>query len=69
MHLAAFLAIVFLAADWPGWRGSQHDALVTEEPKNFPEKLTLKWRIDVGEGHSSPILAAGSIYAFARKSD
>ena len=69
MHLSKFLLLAcmtLVAADWPGWRGPQHDANVTEEPKNYPEKLNLKWKADVGLGHSSPILAAGSIYSFAR---
>jgi|SRR5579883_2087853 len=69
MNLAAILTISLLAADWPSWRGPDHSAIVTEEPKTFPEKLNLKWRIDIGEGHSSPILAAGSVYSFARKND
>ncbi len=66
LTLAAGLA---LSADWPGWRGPQRDAAVTEEPKSFPEKLSQKWRIEIGLGHSSPILAAGSIYAFARQGE
>jgi outer membrane protein assembly factor BamB len=65
----ALIASLAFAADWPGWRGPQHDAIVTEEPKNFPEKLNLKWKIEVGLGHASPILAAGSIYDFARQGE
>jgi outer membrane protein assembly factor BamB len=61
------LVFAFLvAADWPGWRGPHQAGIISEEPKSFPEKLNLKWKIDVGLGHSSPILAAGTIYEFAR---
>jgi outer membrane protein assembly factor BamB len=58
-----------IAADWPEWRGPHRDGFVTEEPKNWPEKLNLKWKVEVGIGHSSPILAGGSIYEFARQGD
>lgn len=65
----SLIAVTACAADWPGWRGPHRDAIVTEEPKNFPEKLNLKWKIEIGLGHSSPIFAAGSIYAFARQGE
>jgi outer membrane protein assembly factor BamB len=66
---AWFLFLLLTASDWPGWRGAQHDGVVIEEPKSWPEKLTLKWKTEVGIGHSSPIEAAGSIYEFARQGD
>ena len=64
-----FLAFctVLIASEWPQWRGLNRDGLVTEEPKTWPAKLTLKWKTEVGIGHSSPIMAAGSIYQFARQ--
>jgi outer membrane protein assembly factor BamB len=64
-----YLLFLLLAADWPEWRGPHRDALVFEEPKSWPEKLKLKWKTEVGIGHSSPITAAGSIYEFARQGD
>ena len=70
MRLAALpLFLLLTSADWPRWRGPHGDAIIAEEPKNFPEKLNLKWKIDIGLGHSSPILAGGSIYAFARQGE
>ena len=65
----ALTVLTTLAADWPGWRGANQAARISDEPKTFPEKLTQKWRIEIGVGHSSPILAAGSIYAFARQNE
>ncbi len=56
-----------IAADWNGWRGPHRDGVLIEEPKSWPEKLVQKWKITVGEGHASPILAGGSIYEFARQ--
>jgi outer membrane protein assembly factor BamB len=60
---------LLIASDWPAWRGLRHDGVVSEEPKTWPEKLTLQWKTEVGIGHASPILAAGSIYDFARQGD
>ncbi len=57
------------AADWPEWRGPHRDGILTGEPSNWPEKLNLKWKITIGEGHASPILAAGTIYEFTRLDD
>ena len=62
---SAFLS----AADWPEWRGPNRDGLLTGEPASWPEKLNLKWKITIGEGHASPILAAGTIYIFSRLND
>ncbi len=67
LSLSAFTLL--MAADWPEWRGPHRDGVVSEEPKTWPEKLTLKWKTEVGIGHASPIMAAGSIYAFARQGD
>jgi len=67
--LTWFLLLSLVAADWPEWRGPHRDGIVSEEPKTWPEKLNLKWKIDVGIGHSSPVMAAGSVYDFAREGD
>ncbi|HTB10525.1 MAG TPA: PQQ-binding-like beta-propeller repeat protein [Bryobacteraceae bacterium] len=62
-------ALALLASDWPEWRGPHRDGVVLEEPKAWPEKLALKWKTEVGIGHSSPVMAAGSIYEFTRQGD
>jgi outer membrane protein assembly factor BamB len=64
-----YLLFLLLAADWPEWRGPHRDGIVFEEPKSWPEKLKLKWKTEVGIGYSSPVMAAGSIYEFARQGD
>jgi outer membrane protein assembly factor BamB len=68
--LAAFLALG-LAEDWPQWRGLHRDGVAAGfvEPKAWPEKLTLKWKIAVGEGHSSPVVADGKIYLHTRQGE
>jgi len=67
---ALLLASLAPAADWPQWRGPNRDGIVEfREPKAWPEKLKPRWKITVGEGHSSPIAAGGRIYLHARQSD
>ncbi len=68
--LSALIAIAF-AEDWPQWRGPRRDgvAVAFPEPKAWPEKLTLKWKVTVGEGHSSPVVADGKIYVHTRQGD
>jgi outer membrane protein assembly factor BamB len=67
----AVLAFSAPAGDWPQWRGPHRDGLAIgfPEPKAWPEKLTLKWKVTVGEGHSSPVVADGKIYIHARQGD
>jgi outer membrane protein assembly factor BamB len=60
---------IIAAADWTEWRGPHRDGALIDEPKSWPEKLSLKWKIEVGEGHSSPILVGATIYDFARQGD
>ena len=58
------------AEDWPQWRGPNRDGQIRiSEPKTWPEKLTTKWKITVGEGYASPLVAGGRILQFARQGD
>lgn len=57
------------ANDWPQWRGPNRDAVSTATVAKWPAKLTARWKLDIGEGHSSPIFAAGRIYVLARQKD
>lgn len=68
------LLVLFLtanASDWPQWRGPHRDGVVEGfvEPKAWPEKLVRKWKIEVGEGHSSPVVAGGRIYLHSRQGE
>ena len=58
------------AQDWPQWRGQNRDAKVTgfTAPQKWPEKLTQKWKVTVGEGtDSTPALVGDKLYVFTRK--
>lgn len=57
------------ADDWPQWRGPNRDGVVNNSagPPSWPEQLKQRWKVTVGEGHSSPILLGKSIYVFTRQ--
>ncbi len=65
----AVAAIDLPAADWTQWRGSQRDARVADGPSQWPRTLKSKWKLAVGEGHSSPIVADGKVFIHARQQD
>ncbi len=57
--------------DWPQWRGADRDGVAASftAPEAWPPALHRIWRLDVGTGYSSPILAADVIYVLSRESD
>jgi len=56
--------------DWTQWRGPSRDGQFSfSEPKSWPEKLNVKWKVTIGEGYASPLLAGGKILEFARQAD
>jgi outer membrane protein assembly factor BamB len=59
------------SADWPQWRGPNRDGVVASfsEPRSWPERLALKWQIDVGLGYATPIVVGGRVYMFTRQND
>jgi outer membrane protein assembly factor BamB len=58
------------AADWPQWRGPARDGRAQfQAPATWPARLTRKWRVAVGEGHSSPLIVGGAAYVFSRQGD
>jgi outer membrane protein assembly factor BamB len=66
--LAGCVALAAAAQDWPQWRGPQRDGLTTLAPRaSWPATLKKDWRVEVGEGHSSPVVQDGNVYQFARK--
>lgn len=59
--------------DWPGWMGadrtgvSQETGLLKQWPKAGPKLL---WKVeDIGEGYSTPSLAAGKIFLMSNRGD
>lgn len=69
-----FLILVGLPAigqDWQQWRGPNRDGSIAGffPPKAWPEQITQKWRITVGEGHSSPIVVGGRVFLHSRQGE
>jgi outer membrane protein assembly factor BamB len=68
---SAFFSATAAAQDWPQWRGPNRDANVTGAtiPATWPKALKEQWKVTVGIGHASPVVANGKIYIFARQGD
>src|SRR5262245_59894880 len=57
------------AQDWPQWRGPNRDGTITADvlPKTWPSAVKRVWRVDVGEGYSLPVVAAGRAFVHGRR--
>ena len=67
--LGALAALTFVvsvspAAEWAQWRGPNRDGHVAAGERvltNLPTEIKPRWRIPIGEGYASPVVAgAGS---------
>lgn len=58
------------ATDYPQWRGLERDggASAFRAPDQWPDALTRRWRVEVGEGYSTPLVIRDSVYTFTRVS-
>jgi outer membrane protein assembly factor BamB len=76
LRTSAILGLLALAAlasadEFPQWRGPKRDGQVTDfrPPTVWPSVLEKVWQIEVGLGHSSPVVRGNSIYQFSRRGD
>jgi hypothetical protein len=55
--------------DYPQWRGRTRDGSASGfvEPPSWPDTLTKRWQVDVGEGYATPIVIGDTVYAFTRR--
>ncbi|MDX1500790.1 MAG: PQQ-binding-like beta-propeller repeat protein [Thermoanaerobaculia bacterium] len=75
--LSMLAATLFAAAPaarsdgWPEWRGprraARHAGL--DAPAAWPAELTRVWRVEVGAGLSSPVVAGGRVFLLTRAGD
>jgi len=58
-------------ADWPQWRGPSRDGVAVGMtlPDPWPKELKTLWQVQVGLGHSSPVVAAGKVVVMSRADD
>ncbi len=56
------------AQDWPQWRGPERDGVLAAShvPASWPDSLRRVWRIEIGEGYSSPVVANGRVFVHSR---
>jgi outer membrane protein assembly factor BamB len=68
--LAALTAAAW-TTDWPQWRGPARDGIApaVAEPKAWPEQLKRSWKVNVGEGHSSPVVSGDKIFVHTRQGE
>jgi outer membrane protein assembly factor BamB len=73
--LLLMFAILFagqlLAQDWTQWRGPNRDAATMSftAPRDWPEQLTQRWKVEVGLGYATPLLVGNRIYMFSRQGE
>ena len=66
---AVTVATTTFAQEWSQWRGPNRDGTIASAavPKSWPSSVTRVWRVDVGEGYSSPIVANGRAFVHSRR--
>jgi len=57
--------------DYTQWRGPNRDggAAAFTPPASWPEKLTQKWKVEIGTGYATPLLVGNRLYLFSRQGD
>ena len=67
--LMLFAATAASAQEWTQWRGPARDGSVSAKntPAAWPETLKRSWRVEIGEGYSSPVVAGGRAFVHGRK--
>ena len=54
--------------DWTQWRGPNRDGVVpAAQVPQWPAAFGSAWRVDVGEGYSSPVVAGARVFVHSRK--
>lgn len=71
MASTATVAAQSPSLDYPQWRGRNRDGAASAfaEPTSWPETLSRRWKVDVGEGYGTPIVVGNAVYAFTRQGD
>jgi len=65
----ALAAVAARAQEWTQWRGPARDGSVSGKnvPAAWPESLKRSWRVEIGEGYSSPVVADGRVFVHGRR--
>lgn len=67
--LSLALQTAVTAQDWSQWRGSARDAALAAGtvPADWPQSVRRLWRVEVGEGYSSPVVAGTRVFVHSRR--
>ena len=59
------------AQEWTGWRGPERDgtAPASQTLEAWPEAFASAWRVEIGEGYSSPVVSGGRVFLHSREGD
>ena len=77
-RLASLILLTFVlcgveatAQEWAQWRGPARDGVVKgfAAPKVWPKALVQKWKVAVGGGYSSPVVAGGRVFLHTRQGE
>ncbi len=65
------LATLAQAEEWSQFRGPGRDGQATmlEVPRTWPEAPRQVWKVEVGEGHASPVVSGDRVYLMARQGE
>lgn len=56
------------SAQWPQWRGPERNGTVAAaNTPAWPAAWKRAWRVEIGEGYSSPVVASGRVFVHSRK--
>jgi outer membrane protein assembly factor BamB len=58
-------------ADWPQWRGPHRTGEIgsLRVPSVWPERLTLRWKKEVGLGYASPVVVGDRVFMHSRQGE
>jgi outer membrane protein assembly factor BamB len=59
------------SADWLQWRGPNRDGVIGAftVPQQWPETLVERWKVEVGLGYATPLVAGNRVYMFSRQGE
>jgi hypothetical protein len=64
LTVLALAAVATRAQEWTQWRGPARDGSVSGKnvPAVWPKSLKRSWRVEIGEGYSSPVVADSRVF-------
>ncbi len=71
LSIVALLVTPFwLGSDWPQWRGPNRTGIASSPaPSSWPEVLEKSWQVEVGIGHSTPVVQGGRVFQISRQGE